>query len=105
MRYVVLPQHESDGGYAATVPALPGCVSQGDTREEALKNIKEEEPDRQIPDRQGWFGFASITATVFGNKEIDKAVIEAAKAYVFDPLPPGCVSVIEMRTTIMLGPG
>ncbi|HEX3000488.1 MAG TPA: type II toxin-antitoxin system HicB family antitoxin [Armatimonadota bacterium] len=27
---------DEDGGYVATVPALPGCVTQGETREEAL---------------------------------------------------------------------
>jgi predicted RNase H-like HicB family nuclease len=33
---------ESDGGgYLATVPDLPGCVSDGDTPEEALKNVRE----------------------------------------------------------------
>lgn len=32
---------EKDGGYSASVPALPGCFSQGDTFEEAVKNIKE----------------------------------------------------------------
>jgi predicted RNase H-like HicB family nuclease len=41
MRYTVILQRESDGGYVAVVPGLPGCVSQGDTREEALKNIEE----------------------------------------------------------------
>jgi predicted RNase H-like HicB family nuclease len=41
MRYTVILQRESDGGYVAVVPSLPGCVSQGDTREEALKNIGE----------------------------------------------------------------
>jgi predicted RNase H-like HicB family nuclease len=41
MRYTVVLQRESDGGYVATVPALPGCVSQGDTRSESLDNIKE----------------------------------------------------------------
>ena len=30
-----------DGGYVVYCPALPGCYSQGDTREEALHNIKE----------------------------------------------------------------
>ncbi len=32
---------EADGGYSVTVPALPGCVSQGETREEALEMIRE----------------------------------------------------------------
>lgn len=29
------------GGYTVTVPALPGCISEGDTRDEALANIRE----------------------------------------------------------------
>ena len=41
MRYTVILEQESDGGYVAVVPALPGCVSQGDTREEAMINIAE----------------------------------------------------------------
>ncbi|MER3546308.1 MAG: hypothetical protein C4338_01410 [Rhodanobacteraceae bacterium] len=41
MRYTVVLERESDGGYVADVPALPGCVSQGDTRAEALQNIRE----------------------------------------------------------------
>jgi predicted RNase H-like HicB family nuclease len=41
MRYTVVLEREEDGGYVASVPALPGCVSQGDTRAEALKNIQE----------------------------------------------------------------
>lgn len=41
MRYTVILEQEPDGGYVATVPVLPGCVSQGDTREEALRNIRE----------------------------------------------------------------
>ncbi len=32
---------ESDGEYAAWVPGLPGCWSQGKTEEEALENIKD----------------------------------------------------------------
>ncbi len=41
MGYTVLLEQESDGGFVASVPALAGCVSQGDTREEVLKNIRE----------------------------------------------------------------
>ena len=41
MRYTVILEREGDGGYVASVPALPGCVSQGDTRAEALQNIRE----------------------------------------------------------------
>jgi len=40
MKYKVTLQRENDGGYVATVLALPGCVSQGDSRAEVLKNIK-----------------------------------------------------------------
>jgi len=37
---IVLEGNRRDG-YTVTCPALPGCVSEGDTREEAIKNIKE----------------------------------------------------------------
>ena len=41
MKYTVVLQRESDGGFSAYVPALPGCVSQGDSRDDALANIRE----------------------------------------------------------------
>jgi predicted RNase H-like HicB family nuclease len=41
MRYTVVLERESDGGYVASVPALPGCVTQGDTRAGAMTNIRE----------------------------------------------------------------
>ena len=41
MRQVILyPDHDA-GGWVAEVPSLPGCVSEGETREEALSNIRE----------------------------------------------------------------
>ncbi|MDD3622675.1 MAG: type II toxin-antitoxin system HicB family antitoxin, partial [Methanofollis sp.] len=30
-----------EGGYTVYVPSLPGCISEGDTREDALRNIRE----------------------------------------------------------------
>jgi predicted RNase H-like HicB family nuclease len=41
MKYRILIEHDEDGVYVAEAPALPGCISQGQTREEALTNIKE----------------------------------------------------------------
>ena len=41
MRYRVLIEQDEDGVYVAEVPALPGCISQGPTRAEAISNIKE----------------------------------------------------------------
>ena len=38
---VVLVSNEPEPGYTATVPALPGCISCGDSLEEALENIKD----------------------------------------------------------------
>lgn len=37
----IILEPEKDGGYSIHCPALPGCASQGDTKVEALDNIKE----------------------------------------------------------------
>ena len=37
--YVRLRRDDLDGGWVAECPVLPGCFSQGETREEALRNI------------------------------------------------------------------
>jgi len=41
MKYRVLVTRDEDGIFVATCPALPGCISQGKTRREALTNIKD----------------------------------------------------------------
>jgi predicted RNase H-like HicB family nuclease len=41
MTYTVLIRAGNESGYVATVPALPGCVSQGRTRRQAVRNVKE----------------------------------------------------------------
>ena len=41
LRYTVLLERNEDGGWTVTVPALPGCVTEGATLEEALKNARE----------------------------------------------------------------
>jgi predicted RNase H-like HicB family nuclease len=39
MKYKVVLQHEPEG-YTVTCPGLPGCISEGDTEQEALDNIR-----------------------------------------------------------------
>ena len=41
MKYKVVLEAQEGGGYTVYVPTLPGCVSQGETIEEAVTNIKE----------------------------------------------------------------
>ena len=41
MEYTVIVHKPKEGGYWVEVPALPGCFSQGETVEEALKNVRE----------------------------------------------------------------
>jgi predicted RNase H-like HicB family nuclease len=41
MKLKVVIEAQEEGGYTVYVPSLPGCISQGETIEEALKNIKE----------------------------------------------------------------
>ncbi|MFH1140763.1 MAG: type II toxin-antitoxin system HicB family antitoxin [Chloroflexota bacterium] len=41
MTYEVVLEPSEDGGYTVYAPALRGCVSEGDTEEEALENIKD----------------------------------------------------------------
>ena len=41
LKYTAVFEPEKLGGYSVVIPALPGCISQGETFEEALKNIKE----------------------------------------------------------------
>jgi predicted RNase H-like HicB family nuclease len=41
MKYRVLIEPDEDGVFVATVPALPGCISQGATRDEAVLNVRE----------------------------------------------------------------
>jgi predicted RNase H-like HicB family nuclease len=41
MKYRVIIEQDEDGVFVAEVPSLPGCVTQGKTRQEAIENAKE----------------------------------------------------------------
>ena len=41
MKLQVILEPSDEGGYTVYVPALPGCISEGDTLEQAIANIRE----------------------------------------------------------------
>ncbi len=41
IQYRILLKREPEGGFTVTVPLLPGCVTWGDTLDEAIENAKE----------------------------------------------------------------
>lgn len=41
MKLKIVLEPSEDGGFTVYVPSFPGCISEGDTREEALHNIRE----------------------------------------------------------------
>lgn len=56
MKLKVLVHTAEEGGYWVEAPALPGCVSEGETMEEALANIREA--------AEGWLEVAAQRAPV-----------------------------------------
>ncbi len=41
MKFKVRLEESDEGGYTVYVPSLPGCISEGDTHDEAIANIRE----------------------------------------------------------------
>ncbi len=41
MKYRIILEQDEQGNFVAECPSLPGCISQGKNREDALKNIKD----------------------------------------------------------------
>ena len=41
MKLKVILEPSDEGGFTAIVPSLPGCISEGDSKEDAIKNIRE----------------------------------------------------------------
>ena len=58
MKFNVVLESADEGGYTVFVPSLPGCISEGDTKAEALNNIIEAielylEPEDEIQVSEG----------------------------------------------------
>ena len=41
MKFEIILEKQEDGGYSVYVPKLPGCISQGDNKQDAMANIRE----------------------------------------------------------------
>jgi predicted RNase H-like HicB family nuclease len=52
IRAIIHPAEE--GGYWAEVPALPGCITEGDTMEEVVANLQDAIPVRIVSRIAGW---------------------------------------------------
>lgn len=66
MRFNVLLTPDEDGWFVAEVPALPGCITQGSTREEALDNVKDA--------IQGWLLVRLMRLTSDGDRDAETAL-------------------------------
>jgi predicted RNase H-like HicB family nuclease len=62
MKLKVLIHSAEEGGFWAEVPTLPGCVSEGDTLEETLANIREA--------AEGWLEVATERVTADAQAQI-----------------------------------
>ncbi len=66
MKYTIILEKEEEGGYSAQFLELPGAISQGETKGEALKNIEEaiEAVLEVLNQKIKWLGAAAEISTV-----------------------------------------
>ncbi|MDH7578395.1 MAG: type II toxin-antitoxin system HicB family antitoxin [Bacillota bacterium] len=69
-RFKVILEKNENNGYTVTVPALPGCVTQGKNKDEALERIQEA--------IQGYLEALKIEGLPIPDSDIDIAEVEVA---------------------------
>ena len=75
---VIIEPDPEDGGYVVHCPALPGCYSQGDTREEAIANIKKN-TWRYAKRQMTWFRKDKEIRWIENEKEARKLISDFLK--------------------------
>jgi len=70
LRYRVILHPAEEGGFTVTVPSLPGCISEGDTRKQALENIQEA--------IRGWIEVSRKYGDIIPPSDILEEVVEVA---------------------------
>lgn len=94
MFYVAKLTPEKDGGYSVTFPDIPGCITQGDTKEEALKMAKEAleltledyMDGRSLPDPDTDEDRADGLYAIEVDQELADRLVDAMKSHAFDVL-------------------
>lgn len=94
MFYVAKLTPEKDGGYSVTFPDIPGCITQGDTKDEALKMAKEalelvlEEylDGRPLPDPDTDEDRADGLYAIEVDQDLADRIIDAMKSHALDAL-------------------
>lgn len=67
MKFHVQLEKAEEGGYVVTCPALPGCVTQGETPEEAIANVREA--------IQGWLEVNDVITPIHPGAEVLEVAI------------------------------
>ncbi len=70
LHYRVILQPAEEGGYTVFVPALPGCISEGDTKKAALSNIQEA--------IQGWIAVSRAYGDYIPPSDMIEEMVEVA---------------------------
>jgi len=92
MKFTVVLSPEADGGYSVVCPAVPGCVSQGDSLADALANIREAILlCLEVRNEQG----------LFLPVETPELVAEEIRACLKDRAEEGLPLTIETRETVL----
>jgi antitoxin HicB len=72
MKYAILLEPQAEGGFAVTVPDLPGCFSQGETEAECHLNIAEA--------IEGWIETAQSNGWSVPQPSVKSSVVEVKAA-------------------------
>ena len=92
MRFKVVLEPSDEGGFTIYIPSLPGCISEGDTVEDALKNIEEAAELYLEPVEDDWVLDDQTLV-----KEIDMNVTTVDEARLKDVVKTAVLEVFEER--------
>jgi len=108
MKFKIVFEPSDEGGYTVYVPSLPGCISEGDSEEEAWVNIYEAIELYTVPNKRIEFRIKKLRFPISSNfilsHYIDRALIHATYEKLEDDsyggrIPP-CIGVVAFGKTL-----